>query len=85
MISTLKQRDDESVDAGEEQEEEREEHEAEEAEPRHQLVLLHHLLIGVTNSKTSRTSYLCCILTVHISVFIPTFRLFTWAELIGGA
>ena len=53
MISTLKQRDDESVDAGEEQEEEREEHEAEEVEPRHQLVLLHHLLIGVTNSKKS--------------------------------
>ena len=45
MISTLKQRDDESVDAGEEQEEEREEHEAEEVQPRHQLVLLHHLLI----------------------------------------
>ena len=51
VISTLKQRDDESVDAGEEQEEEREEHEAEEVEPRHQLVLLHHLLIGVKIQK----------------------------------
>ena len=40
---SLEQRYDESVDAGEEQEEEREEHEAEEVEPRHQLVLLHHL------------------------------------------
>ena len=40
---SLKQRYDESVGAGEEQEEEGEEHEAEEVEPRHQLVLLHHL------------------------------------------